>query len=90
MIIAKDKKVFHRWHTPTRARSSSYWAEEVALEAALKWLKSENDWHRKVIVCNCISLVEATGNPRQADLVTLQRSIARIICSKKLLIVWVP
>ena len=37
------------------------------MEAALKWLESENDWHRAVIVCDCKSLVEATGNPHQAD-----------------------
>ena len=45
-----------------------------------------------VIVCDCKSLVEATGNLHQANriIVTLQRSIARTICSKKLLIVWVP
>ena len=69
--------------------SSAYSAEKAALEAALKWLESENDWHRAVIVCDCKSLVEATGNPHQADptIVTLQRSIAKIICSKKLLIV---
>ena len=92
MIIARDKKVFHRWHAPTGVRSSAYSAEKAALEAALKWLESENDWHRAVIICDCKSLVEATGNPHQADptIVTLQRSIARIICSKKLLIVWVP
>ena len=91
MIIARDKKVLHRWHAPTRVRSSAYWAEKAALKAALKWLESENDWHRAVIVCDCKSLVEAIGNPHQADpiIVTLQRSIARIICSKKLLIVWV-
>ena len=59
------------------------------MEAALKWLESENDWHRAVIVCDCKSLVEATGNPHQA-IVTFQRSIARIIYSKKLLIVCVP
>ena len=59
--------------------------DKAALEAALKWLDNENDWH---IVCDCKSLVEATGNPHQA-IVTLQRSIARIICSKMLLIVWV-
>ena len=92
MIIARDKKVLHRWHAPTRARSSAYSAEKAALEAALKWLESKYDWHRAVIVCDCKSLVEATGNPHQADLtiVTLQLSIARIICSKKLLIVRVP
>ena len=85
MIIARNKKVFHRWHAPKGVRSSAYSAEKAALEA-----ESENDWHRAVIVCDCKSLVEA--NPHQADptIVTLQRSIARIICSKKLLIVWVP
>ena len=84
MIIARDKKVLHRWHAPTGVRRSAYSAEKAALEAALKWLKSENDWHKAVIVCDCESLVEATGNPHQADsiIVTLQRSIARIICSK--------
>ena len=92
MIIARDKKVLHHWHAPTEVRSSSYSAEKAALEAALKWLESENDWHRAVIVCDCKSPVEATGNPHQADptIVTLQRSIAKIICSKRLLIVWVP
>ena len=91
MIRARDKNVLHRWHAPTRVRSSAYSAEKAALEAALKWLKSENDWHRAVIVFDCKSLVEATNNPHQADpiIVTLERSIARIICFKKLLIVWV-
>ena len=91
MIIARDKKVFHRWHASTRARSSAYPAERSALEAALKWLESENDCHRAAIVCDCKSLEEATGNPHQADpiIITLQRFIARIICPKKLLIVWV-
>ena len=61
-------------------------------EAALKWLENENNWNRGVIVCDRKSLVEATGNPHNADpiIVTLQRSIARIICSKKLIVVWVP
>ena len=92
MIIARDKKVFHRWHAPTGVRSSSYSAEKAALESALKWLESENDWHRAVIICDCKSLVEATGNPHQTDpiIVTLQRSIARITRSKKLIIVWAP
>ena len=36
MIIARDKKVFHRWHATTRARSSAYSAGKAALEAALK------------------------------------------------------
>ena len=92
MIIARDKKVLHRWHAPTGVRSSSYSAEKAALEAALKWLESENDWHRAVIVCDCKSLVEATGNPHQTDpiIVTYQRSIARITRSKELLIVWAP
>ena len=92
MIIARNKKVLHSWHAPTGARKSAYSVERAALEAALKWLESENDWYRAVIICDCKSLVEATGNPHQADpiIVTLQRSIARIICSKKLLIVWVP
>ena len=65
---------------------------KTALEAALKWLESENDWHRAVIVCDCESLVEATGNPHQTDpiIVTYQRSIARITRSKELLIVWAP
>ena len=63
MIIARDKKVLHRWHASTGVRSSSYSAEKAALEAALKWLESENDWHRAVIVCDCKSLVEATDNP---------------------------
>ena len=62
MIIARDKKVLHRWHAPTGVRSSSYSAEYAALEAALKWLESENDWHRAVIVCDCKSLVEATSS----------------------------
>ena len=85
MIITRNKKNLHRWHASTGAHSSAYSAEKAALEAALKWLESENDWHRAVIVCDCKSLVEATGNPHQADLtiVILQRSIARIICSKK-------
>ena len=92
MIIARDKKVLHRWHAPTGVRSSSYSAEKAALEAALRWLESENDWHRAVIVCDCKSLVEATDNLHQADpiIFTYQRSIARINRSKKLLIVWVP
>ena len=92
MIIARDKKVLHRWHASTGVRSSSYSAEKAALEAALKWLESENDWHRAVIVCDCESLVEATGNPHQTDpiIVTYQRSIARITRSKELLIVWAP
>ena len=92
MIIARDKKVLHRWHAPTGVRSSSYSVEKAALEAALKWLESENDWHRAVIVCDCESLVEATNNPHQTDpiIVTYQPSIARIIRSKKLLIVWAP
>ena len=92
MIIARYKKVLHRWHAPTGARSSASSAEKAAMEAALKWLESENDWHRVVIFCDCKSLVEATDNPHQADsnIDTLQRSIARIICSKKLLIVRVP
>ena len=91
MIIIRDKKVLHRWHASTGARSSSYSAEKAALEAALKWLESENDCHRAVIVCDYESLVEATDNPHQADpiIITLQRFIARIICPKKLLIVWV-
>ena len=46
MIIAREKKVLHRWHASTGVRSSSYSAEKAALEAALKWLESENDWHR--------------------------------------------
>ena len=84
MIIARNKKIFHRWHAPTGVRSSAYSAEKAALEAALKWLESENDWHKAVIVCDCNSLVEATSNPHQTDpiIVTLQWSIARIICSK--------
>ena len=91
MIIARYKKVLHRWHAPTGALSSAYLAEKAALEAALKWLESENDWPKAVIVCDCKSPVEATGNPRQADqtIDTLQRSIATIICSKRLLINWV-
>ena len=92
MIIARDKKVLHRWDAPTGVRSSSYSVEKAALEAALKWLERENDWHRAVIVCDCKSLVEATGNPHQTDpiIVTYQRSIARITRSKELLIVWAP
>ena len=84
MIIARDKKVLHNWHAHTGVRSSSYSAEKAALEAALKWLGSDHDWHGAVIVCDCKSLVEATGNPHQADpiIVTLQRSIAKIICFK--------
>ena len=91
-IIARDKKVFHHWHASTRARSCVYSGEKAAMKEALKWLESENDWHRSVIVCDCKSLVEATDNPHQADptIVTLQRSITGIICSKKLLIVWAP
>ena len=91
MIIARDNKVLHRWHAPTGVRSSAYSAEKAALEAALKWLESENDWHRSVIVCDCKSLVEDTGNPHQTDpiIVTLQRLITKIICFKQLLIVWV-
>ena len=89
IIIARDKKVLHRWHAPTGVRSIAYSAEKTALEAALKWLESENDWHGAVIVCDYKSLAEATDNPHQDDpiLVTLQRSIAKIVCSKKLLIV---
>ena len=30
-----------------------------------KWLESETDWHRAVIVCGCKSIVEATSNPHQ-------------------------
>ena len=92
MIISRDKKILYRWHASTGVRSSAYSAEKAALGAALKKLESENDWHRAVIVCDCKSLVEATGNPHQADptIVTLQRSIARIICSLRLLIVCVP
>ena len=92
MIIARDKKVLHLWHAPTGVRSSAYSAEKAALEAALKWLESENDWHKAVIVCDCKSLVEATGNPHQTDpiIVTYQRSIARITRSKELLVVWAP
>ena len=73
-------------------RCSASSVEKTALEAALKWLEIENDWHRADIVCDFKSLVEATSNPHQADsiIVTLQRFIARIICSKMLLIVWVP
>ena len=92
MLIARDKKVFYRFHASTGARSIAYSAKKAVLEAALKWLESENDWHRAVIVCDCKSLVETTGNLQQADptIVSLQRSIANIIYSKKLLIVWVP
>ena len=81
MIIAREKKVLHRWHAPTGVRSSAYSAEKAALETALKWLESENVWHRAVIVCDCKFLVEATDNPHQADpiIVTLQRFISRII-----------
>ena len=58
MIIARDKKILQRWHAPTGVRSSSYSAEKAAIEAALKWLESENDWHRAVLVCDCKSLVD--------------------------------
>ena len=67
MIVARDEKVFHRWHAPTGARSSAYSAEKATLEVALKWLESKNDWHGVVIVCNCKSLVETTGNLHQAN-----------------------
>ena len=58
----------------------------------MKWLESENGWHRAVITCDCKSLVDATSNPHPTDptIVTLRRSIFRIICFKKLIIVWVP
>ena len=68
MIIARDKKVLHRWHAATKTRSSAHSAKKAALEAALKWLKSENSCHNAGIVCDCKSLVETTGNPHQSNL----------------------
>ena len=57
MIIARDKNLLHRWHAATVTRSSAYSAGKAALEAALKWLKSEIGWHRAVIVCDCKSII---------------------------------
>ena len=79
MIIDRDKKV-HHWHASTEVCSSAYSAEKAALEASLKWLESENDWHRTVIVCDCKSIVEAPGNPHQADL-----TIVNLHCQNHLL-----
>ena len=45
MIIARFKEVLHRWHASTGVRSSAYSAKKAALEVALKWIESENDWH---------------------------------------------
>ena len=92
VIKTREKKIFHCWHAAAGTRSSPYLAKKAELEATLKWLKSEKSWNKAVIVCDCKSLVKATCNSHQNDsiIVSLQQSVAKLIRSNNLLIVWVP
>ncbi len=84
--------IIHRWHAATGVRSSSFQMEKTAVEKVILWLEESEDWRKALLICDCKSLVDTTGNSHAPDgcIRLLQAAVARLNAERCLEVLWVP
>ena len=72
--------------------SSPFQAEKVALKEVIQWLTSISSWASPLIICDCLSLVQAISKPNSVDstVIQLKAAAAVLAMSKSTLIMWAP